>query len=128
MVSAQRGYWLPAIRVVLGLIVASVCATFVFAQNTPINGRALFINERKGNCTACHKTPTDTSLRSASNIGPPLEAIKQKYPAPADRARLRDAIWDQRNIKPETIMPPYGKHRILTETEIDAIVAYLETL
>lgn len=128
MVSAQWKCLTPAIKVILAFVATSACTTFVFAQNTPINGRALFSNERKGNCIACHKTPTDTLSKGVSNIGPALEAIKQKYPTPADRARLRDAVWDQGKSMPDTIMPPYGKHHILTETEIDAIVAYLETL
>ena len=55
-----------------------------------------------------------------------MESIKQKYPAPTDRARLREAIWNMSKTKPDTIMPPYGKHRILSESEIDAVVEYLE--
>ena len=113
---------------VLGCIVAFTFTPPVSAQTTPADGRALFVAERKGNCAACHKTPTDTSLKSASSIGPPLESIKQKYPAEADRARLREAIVDLSKREPGTIMPPYGKHRILTETEIDAVIAYLEAL
>ena len=128
MVSAQWKCLTAAIEVILGVVATSACATFVFAQNTPINGRDLFSNERKGNCTACHKTPTDAALKGVSNIGPALQEIKQKYPTPADRVRLRDAVWDQGKSMPDTIMPPYGKHHILSETEIDAIVAYLETL
>lgn len=114
-------------RVILGFSVAFTFAHSM-AQTTSQNGRALFIEERKGNCVACHKTPTDSSLKSPSGIGPALESIKPKYPAPADRLRLRDAIRDSSKTNPATIMPPYGKHRILTEAEIDAIVAYLETL
>ncbi len=128
MVSTQRKYLTPALKVIIGFAATSVCAAFVFAQNATMNGRALFGNERKGNCTACHKTPTDASLKGVSNIGPALQEIKQKYPTLADRARLRDAVWDQGKYMPDTIMPPYGKHHILSETEIDAIVAYLETL
>jgi sulfur-oxidizing protein SoxX len=108
------------------------CLTaFIFsvaAQTVPADGRALFAEERKGNCSACHKTPSDAPMKGASGIGPPLESIRQKYPGAADRARLRDAIVDPGKRNPGTIMPPYGKHRILTETEIDAIVAFLETL
>ena len=128
MVSAQWKCLIPVIKAILGFVATSAYATFVFAQNTPTHGRALFINERKGNCTACHKTPTDASLKGVSTIGPVLEAIKQKYPTPADRTRLRDSVWNQSKTIPDTIMPPYGKHHILSETEIDAIVAYLETL
>lgn len=116
------------LRLVLGCLAAFTFTPPVSAQSSPAEGRALFIAERKGNCSACHKTPTDVSLKSASGIGPPLESIRQKYPGVADRARLRDAIVDLSKREPGTIMPPYGKHRILTETEIDAVVAYLETL
>jgi sulfur-oxidizing protein SoxX len=105
-----------------------LCAPQASAQASVAAGRALFADERKGNCDACHKTPTDASLSGASNIGPPLEAIRQKYPTPADRIRLRDTIRDQSAVSASTIMPPYGKHRILTESEIDDIVTYLETL
>ena len=114
-------------RIVLGCITYPFAA-FVLAQTAPLDGRALFIDQRKGNCTACHKTPTDALLKSASTIGPALESIKQKYATPADRVRLREAIRDISNSNPDTIMPPYGKHRILTEVEINAIVVYLETL
>lgn len=128
MVSVQQGWHVSAARLIFGCITTFTCVASVSAQSAPTDGRALFIAERKGNCGACHKTPTDTSRKGVSNIGPPLESIKQKYPAPADRARLRDAIRDLGKIVPATIMPPYGKHRILTEAEIDAIVTYLETL
>ena len=98
------------------------------AQGNAIAGRALFAEERKGNCSACHKTPTEASRIGASNIGPALGGIRQKYATPADRAHLRDSIHDRSTANSLTIMPPYGKHRILTESEIDDIVAYLETL
>lgn len=91
----------------------------------PINGREIFTDERKGNCAACHKVPNDTGIASQSNIGPALQAVKARFP---DRAKLREAIWDYSKIKPTTIMPPYGKHRILTDAEIDALVIYLESI
>jgi L-cysteine S-thiosulfotransferase len=122
-VSASRGRLIGAC---VGIICGS--ATLAWAQNAALDGRALFTDERKGNCAACHKTSADALRKGAVNIGPALESIKQKYPAPADRTRLRDAIWNMSKTKPDTIMPPYGKHHILTEAELDAIVAYLETL
>ena len=121
----------PRVDVVYAIltgIVMFTCTIGASAQDTIRAGRALFVAERKGNCAACHKTPTDSSQKSVSAIGPPLEAIKQKYSAPTDRARLRNVIWDSSKVTPDTIMPPYGKHHILTETEIDAIVTYLESL
>ena len=88
-------------------------------------GRAIFLDERKGNCAACHKAPNDPAVKTKSNIGMPLEAVKTRYP---DRAKLRDAIWDLSKSVPNTIMPPYGKNRILSDDEIDALVIYLETI
>ena len=88
-------------------------------------GRAIFLDERKGNCAACHKVPNDAAVKTKSNIGMPLEAVKARYP---DRAKLRDAIWDLTKSVPNTIMPPYGKNRILSDDEIDVLVIYLETI
>lgn len=131
MVKRRMGPTFSARHVFCGcsFLAALTLATHSFSQTAPRDGRALFIAERKGHCIACHQTPTDASLKtSVANIGMPLEAIKQKYPTPADRAKLRDAIRDMSKVKPDTIMPPYGKHHIMSDAEIDAIVNYLETL
>lgn len=116
------------IYLLLTFSLAGSCAPQALAQANAMSGQALFAEERKGHCSACHKTPTDAARIGASNIGPPLESIRQNYPTPADRMRLRDSIRDQSAVNASTIMPPYGKHRILTEAEIDDIVAFLETL
>jgi sulfur-oxidizing protein SoxX len=59
------------------------------------------------------------------NIGPPLVAIKARFP---DKAELREQIWDATVKNPNTIMPPFGKHRILTEKEIDLVTAFIYSL
>jgi sulfur-oxidizing protein SoxX len=61
----------------------------------------------------------------AGNIGPPLLAMQQRFP---DRTQLRAQIWDSTVKNPQTMMPPFGRHRILTEDEIDKIVDFLYTL
>lgn len=95
------------------------------AMVAPLDGRALFLDPGKGNCTACHQSSADPPPATASRIGPPLARVKQQIP---DRAKLREIIRDAGSIWPDTVMPPYGRHRILTEIEIDAIAAYVETL
>ena len=99
------------------------------AQTAVSNAQTLFTDERKGNCAACHKLPGDTAINSISNLGPALVNLKTRYP---DRAKLRAVIWDNRQAdsskNAQTIMPPYGKNRILTEAEIDTLVRYLETM
>ena len=95
------------------------------AQATSIDGRAVFMDARKGNCVSCHRVAADASIAGAPLLGADLAGIKARYP---DRAQLRAAVWDLSKKTINTIMPPYGRHRILTETEIDAVVRYLETL
>jgi L-cysteine S-thiosulfotransferase len=122
---------LGAALFLIAVLSASVSSS-VLAQTAGTNtasqvdkGRAIFLDERKGNCAACHKAPNDSAVKTKSNIGMPLEAVKARYP---DRAKLRDAIWDLSKSVPNTIMPPYGKNRILSDDEIDALVIYLETI
>jgi L-cysteine S-thiosulfotransferase len=79
----------------------------------------------KGNCLACHAMPSDTKAVTSANIGPPLVAIRTRFP---DREQLRRQVWDAGLTNPDTVMPPFGKHQILTTEEIGLIVDYLYTL
>jgi L-cysteine S-thiosulfotransferase len=113
-------------RALLGVAVIAVVAPMIVAAQAPaLDGRSIFVDEKKGNCAACHKVPNDAGIQSQSNLGPPLQAVKARFP---DGAKLREAIWDLSKSKPNTIMPPYGKNRILTEAEIDALIRYLESV
>jgi sulfur-oxidizing protein SoxX len=51
--------------------------------------------------------------------------MKQRYP---DRAKLRAQIWDATVANPRSAMPPFGKHQILTESELDKVVDYVQSL
>lgn len=88
-------------------------------------GARLSHDTSKGNCLACHAMPTDRSAVTSANLGPPLMAIQARFP---DRDKLRRQIWDAGLLNPDTIMPPFGKHEILTSEEIELIVDYLYTL
>lgn len=85
-------------------------------------GREIALDRRKGNCMACH-VMDDATL--PGNIGPPLVAMKARFP---DKAKLRTQIWDASKINPRSLMPPFGRHVILTEDEIDKVVEYVHTL
>ena len=69
--------------------------------------------------------PTDRRAVTSANIGPPLVAIEARFP---DRDKLLRQIRDPGFYNPATIMPPFGKHEILTSEEIELIVDYLYTL
>lgn len=85
-------------------------------------GKQVAFDRRKGNCLACHAVEGGDM---AGNIGPPLVAMKARFP---DKARLRAQIWDSTKANPNSIMPPFGRHQVLSEKEIDQIVEYMYTL
>ena len=85
-------------------------------------GRALAFERRKGNCLACHLIEGG---ELAGNYGPPLLMMQARFP---DREVLRAQIWDASVRMPATRMPPFGRHRILTEDEIDLVVDFVLTL
>ncbi len=88
-------------------------------------GRLLAHDFDKGNCLACHAAPSDPQAITRANIAPPLIAMRERF---SDRAVLRSQIWDAAQRNPETIMPPFGRHLILSDDEIELIIDYLYTL
>ena len=92
------------------------------AQSAVELGKALAFDRKKGNCLACHMM-ADGNL--AGNIGPVLIAMKVRFP---DKAVLRAQIWDAAVMNRGSVMPPFGRHRMLTEEEIDLITDYVHTL
>ncbi|MCP4596110.1 sulfur oxidation c-type cytochrome SoxX [Neptuniibacter sp.] len=84
-------------------------------------GKAVYMGKSRGNCISCHAID-DPDANLAGNQGPPTIAMKARYP---DKRKLRAQIWDATKNNPLTIMPPLGKHWILSEEEIDAVVEYI---
>lgn len=101
-----------------GLPLAAVAAD----SDSVAFGKQVAFDRKKGNCLACHMMDDG---ESPGNIGPPLIAMKARFP---DRAKLRTQVWNAQVANPGTRMPPFGKHQVLSEKEIDAIVDYLYTL
>ncbi|RTZ63964.1 MAG: sulfur oxidation c-type cytochrome SoxX [Aquificaceae bacterium] len=85
-------------------------------------GKKLAFNKKKGNCLACH---TIAGGEMGGNIAPPLVAMKARFP---DIAVLKAQISDARVNNPNTIMPPFAPHGILTSGEIDKIAAFIHSL
>lgn len=90
---------------------------------TPVEeGKKLVFDQMKGNCLACHMI---VGGDLPGNIGPPLVAMKDRFP---DKAKLRAQIYDPRAANPKTMMMPFGPMGILTDEEIDKVVEYVYTL
>jgi sulfur-oxidizing protein SoxX len=116
----------PPCYLMLGAVLVLLAAP-AMADLNPVEaaGQALAIDVAKGNCLACHAVPGDPRAITSANIGPPLTGIRERFP---QRERLREQLRDAMQFNPDTVMPPFGKHGILTDQEIDRIVDYLYTL
>lgn len=84
-------------------------------------GGCVAIDRKKGNCHSCHQI----AGINFGNVAPPLVSMKQRFP---DKAKLRAQVWDATAVNPNTVMPPFGRHGILSDKEIDNIVEFLLTL
>ena len=108
-----------ALALVIGAF-ASPCTAQ--AQSTADEGRKLAFDRSKGNCLTCHVIKGGDL---PGTIGPELVDIKSKYPKREDLVAI---LNDETLRNPLTVMPPFGRNRILTEKEINAVVDFLQTL
>mgnify|MGYP000141488687 CR=1 FL=1 len=92
------------------------------ADSVVEQGKQVAFDRKKGNCLTCHQMEGGTL---AGNWGPPLMAMKARYPNKED---LRAQIWDPTKRNPMTSMPPFGRNGILTEAEIDLVVEFVHSL
>ena len=112
---------LPAFTLALAIgAFASVGAAQ--AQSAVAEGQKLAFDRSKGNCLTCHVIKGGDL---PGTIGPELTDIKSKYPKREDLVAI---LNDETKRNPLTVMPPFGRNRILTEKEINAIVDFLQTL
>lgn len=109
-------------RINLFAIPLILLAAPLAAEDRVAMGKQLAFERSKGNCLACHRI-ADGEL--PGTLGPPLMAMKLRYP---DRAALERQICDATLGNPDTRMPPFCRHGILTGEEVGLIVDYLYTL
>lgn len=108
-----------AFAALLVLLMTSVVAS---SDLRVTEGKQLATERSKGNCLACHVIE-DGEL--PGNLGPPLLAMKARFP---ERIVLTEQICDATVRNPDSRMPPFCRHGILTEDEVELIVDYLYTL
>ena len=104
------------------IISAGLLSSAAMAADDVAQGKKVAFDRKKGNCLGCHAIEGGDL---PGNIGPPLIAMKARYP---DKAKLRAQIWDATAANPYTPMPPFGKHGALSDKEIDLITEYIHTL
>jgi L-cysteine S-thiosulfotransferase len=88
----------------------------------PAAGRRIATDRAKGNCVACHVM---ADAEGPGSIGPALIAMQTRFPS---KRELATQIWDATIKNPDAVMPPFGKHAILTQQEFVDVVEYIWTL
>jgi len=91
-------------------------------DNSIQQGKEIVFDRTKGNCLACHAIAGGDL---AGTLGPELKNIKSRYP---EKELLKAQIWDATENNPMTSMPPFGKHRMLTDEEINKVVEFIYSL
>jgi sulfur-oxidizing protein SoxX len=120
--------------VVIGLSLTT--AVLAADKGDPARGRAIVADRQVGLCLLCHSGPFPEE-RFQGDIAPSLAGAGARWSA--DELRMR--IVDPSRLNPKTIMPSYYKTEglervapayrgktILTEQQIEDVVAYLATL
>lgn len=114
-------------------------------KGNPKRGEVVMINRKLGNCLACHHLSRfDEKAKALPNkygdmgeVGPPLDAVAERY----DAGQLRLLLVDAKEVFPDTIMPAFykvkGLHRVLPDYEgkpilepqdIEDVLSFLLTL
>ena len=90
-----------------------------------VPARELFTRADKGHCIACHQLPEGAGLATRADLGPRLEGARMRA---LGKPALRQAIADPTRANPDTVMPPFGRHRLLDAAEIERLVEFLHAL
>ena len=111
-----------AVLVMSAFSTVSVPQAFAADEAMIEKGKEVAEDRKKGNCFTCHQY---AGAVLPGNIGPPLVAMKARFP---DKAKLRAQIWDATAANPNSSMPPFGKHGALTPEEVDAVTEWAYSL
>ncbi len=107
---------------ITGLGLASSTVHALGSKSDIEKGQEIAFSRKKGNCLACH---TIKGGKLPGNIAPPLVAMQQRFP---DKAKLRAQIADSTAANPDSIMPPFERHKIISAEEIDLITDFIHQL
>jgi sulfur-oxidizing protein SoxX len=117
---------------VIGTIVSGCANPGVVGDSD--RGRKVFVEREQGHCVRCHAVP---GVQEAGNLGPPLAGVGSRL-TPAE---IRVRVADITQVNPDAAMPAFrkaeGLHRVapayanrmlLSESQLDDVVAYLASL
>jgi sulfur-oxidizing protein SoxX len=100
------------------------CRDKDFAKDNLAKGACVIVDRRKGNCMACHQM----NGLSSGDLATPLSNMKGRYGGEDGKKRLRAQIENPHAANKGSIMPPFGRHGILSKDEITLLVDFLLTI
>lgn len=115
-----------------------IAVSLTGSNGNAVNGRAIFINRKKGNCLACHVNKEISEQSFHGKVGPPLDGVAQRW----EEAELRAILVNSKQVLGEdTIMPSFYRLKngartmkkfvgktILSAQQVEDVLAYLKTL
>lgn len=94
-------------------------------EGDPKKGAQLAFDRRRGgSCLACHVMGSNTPALPG-NVGYDLSTYGLWG---RDDQWIFNYIYDPRLVNPDSVMPPWGAHKVFTVDEIKDMVAFLKTL
>ena len=110
----------------LGLVlVIAACGLSPLATAQAPSAPEAFVRADRGHCIACHQLPEGVAPATQADLGPKLAGERMRA---LGRTRLRELIHDPTKSNPDTVMPPFGRHRLLDPAEIERLVEFLHAL
>jgi sulfur-oxidizing protein SoxX len=100
-------------------------ATSIAMPSLAADAPESFTRQDKGYCIACHQLPAGFGPESRNDVGPRLEGERMRA---LGKQKVREIIEDATQANPDSVMPPFGRHRILDAREIDRLTEFLNAL
>ena len=110
-----------AVLMLIGAAALAPTAAMAVDNELAAEGKKIATNRKKGNCFTCHDYK---GAHLAGNLGPPLNGVNKRK----SRKEIYNQIWDATKANPNTTMPPFGKHEVLSKKEINALTEWVLTL
>ena len=110
-----------ALLMLIGAAALAPTAAMAVDNELAAEGKKIATNRKKGNCFTCHDYK---GAHLAGNLGPPLNGVNKRK----SRKEIYNQIWDATKANPNTTMPPFGKHEVLSKKEINAVTEWVLTL
>jgi sulfur-oxidizing protein SoxX len=110
-----------AVAMLLGVAIITPSIAMAVDADLAAKGKEIAEDRKKGNCFTCHSYE---GAHLAGNIGPALNGVSKRK----SKEAIYNQIWDATKANPNSTMPPFGKHEVLSKDEVTAVTEWVSTL